>query len=200
MNNPDAAQNDNGRLAPPVRFWHLAIIILVLAALFTGEGADDYKKAEHAGFLLHGKIGISVFFALCLYFVYSFFGPQEFRLPRWFPFTGERLRQTGRDLKMLASFKLPEHKRRQGLAGLVQFFGIMVFSWLAATGTVMYFFLEPGSRASGLLHAVKEAHEVAVVLIPVYLALHVGAVIAHSLSGHQVWREIFFLKNSAEQH
>lgn len=200
MNNPDAAQNDKGRLAPPVRFWHLAIIILVLAALFTGEGADDYKKAEHAGFLLHGKIGVSVFFTLCLYFAYSFFGPQEFRLPRWFPFTGERLRQTGRDLKMLASFKLPEHKRRQGLAGLVQFFGIMVFSWLAATGTVMYFFLEPGSRASGLLHALKEAHEVAVVLIPVYLALHICAVIAHSLSGQQVWREIFFLKNSAEQH
>lgn len=198
-NDPAETQSsDKGHLARPVRFWHLAIIILALAALLTGDGADDYKRVSHVGFLLHGTIGISVFFALCFYFAYSFFGPQEFRLTRWFPFTGERLRQTGRDLKMLARFKLPEHKRRQGLAGFVQFFGMVAFSWLAATGTLMYFFLEPGSKARGLLHAVKEAHEVSVVLIPVYLALHIGAVIAHSLSGHQVWREIFFLKNSAE--
>lgn len=191
---------DKGNLAAPVRFWHLAMIFLVFVALLTGDGADDYKHIEHAGFLLHGRIGVSIFFILCFYFAYSLFGPQEFRLSRWFPFTGERLKQTGRDLKTLTSFKLPEHKRRQGLAGFVQFFGLMVFSWLAATGTLMYVFIEPGSKAKGLLHAVKEAHEVGAPLILVYLALHVGAVIAHSLTGHHVWKDIFFLKNSSSEH
>lgn len=97
---------------------------------------------------------------------------------------------------MLTKFKLPEHKRRQGLAGLVQFFGILVFSWLATTGTLMYFFIEPGSKAQGFVRAVKEAHEVGTALIPVYLALHIGAVLAHSLTGQHVWKEIFFFKNS----
>jgi cytochrome b len=191
-----AGTSQNIPLAAPVRFWHLAMIILCLAALLTGEGADDYKKAEHVGFLLHGGIGVGVFTALCLYFAYGFFGPAQLRLSTWFPFTKERLRQTKDDLLVLTKFRLPEHKRRQGLAGLVQFFGIITFSWLAATGTLMYLFLEPGTKAHGIMGAVKEAHEVGTVLIPVYLCLHVGAVIAHSLTGHQVWREIFFLKGA----
>ncbi|CAK8712709.1 MAG: cytochrome b [Candidatus Electronema aureum] len=197
MNNQqDEIQNGNARLANPIRFWHIAIIVLALAALLTGDLADDYKKVEHVGFLLHSNIGVAVFLTLCFYVAYGLFGPQEFRLSRWFPFTKERLRQTGKDLVMLTKFKLPEHKRRQGLAGLVQFFGILVFSWLATTGTLMYFLIEPGSKAQGFVRAVKEAHEVGTALIPVYLALHIGAVLAHSLTGQHVWKEIFFFKNS----
>ncbi len=47
-----------------------------------------------------------------------------------------------------------------------------------------------------MLHLVKEAHEVGAVLIPLYLSLHIGAVIAHSLNGNSVWREIFSFKKS----
>lgn len=180
-------------LGTPVRFWHLAMIALVVTALLTGDGADDYKKMEHAGFLLHGRVGLTVFTALCLYFLYGLIGPKGHRLYSWFPFTGARLRQTGKDIAVLTRFKLPEHNRRQGLAGFVQFFGLMVFSWLAVTGSLMYFFMERGAKAHGFMHMVKEAHEVGTILIWVYLALHVGAVIAHSLTGHQVWKDIFFL-------
>ncbi len=187
--------NENDRLGNPVRFWHLAMIVLAFAAMITGDGADDYKKAEQAGFLLHGGIGLAVLAALGGYFLHGLIGPQDFRLSSWFPFTAARLRQTGKDIAGLTKFKLPEHRRRQGLAGLVQFFGLMAFSWLAATGALMYFFMERGAKAHGLMHMVKEAHEVGTVLIPVYLALHVGAVIAHSLSGQQVWKEIFFCKS-----
>jgi cytochrome b len=186
-------------LGKPVRFWHLAMIVLVLAALLTGEGADDYKKAEQAGFLLHGWVGLSVFTALFLYFLHGLIGPQGHRLSAWFPFTKARLRQTGKDLAVLTRFRLPEHNRRQGLAGFVQFFGLMVFSWLAVSGSLMYFFMERGVKEQGLMHTVKEAHEVGAVLIPVYLALHVGAVIAHSLTGQQVWQDIFFLKKEPRE-
>jgi cytochrome b len=189
--------NKNIPLAPPVRFWHLAMIILCLAALITGDGADDYQHLEHAGFLLHGGIGVSVFIALCLYIAYGLVGPQMFRLSAWYPFTKERLQQTKNDIAVLSKFKLPEHKRRQGLAGLVQFFGLIVFSWLAATGGLMYLFLEPGVKAHGLMSIVKEAHEAGTAFVPVYLCLHVGAVIAHALTGHHVWKEIFFLKGGA---
>ncbi len=183
-------------LGTPVRLWHLTMIALAVAALATGDGADDYKKIEHAGFLLHGKVGLTVFAALCCYFLYGLLGPQGSRLTTWFPLTPSRLKQTGRDIAGLLRFNLPEHKRRQGLAGLVEFFGLMVFSWLAATGTLMYVFMERGAKAHGPMHAIKEAHEVGTALIWGYLALHVGAVIAHTLSGHQVWKEMFFLKKS----
>lgn len=183
-------------LGKPVRFWHLAMIALVLMAVITGDGAGDYKKVEHAGFFLHGTIGVTVFLALCFYFLYSFLGPQASRLITWFPLTLNRLKQTGQDIAVLFRFKLPEHKRRQGLAGLVEFFGLMVFSWLAVTGTLMFFFMERGAKAQGIMHAVKEAHEVGTALIWVYLAVHVGAVIAHSVTGHQVWKEMFFLEKN----
>ncbi|WP_417910278.1 cytochrome b/b6 domain-containing protein [Candidatus Electronema sp. PJ] len=183
-------------LGNPVRFWHLAMIALVLMAVLTGDRADDYKQIEHAGFLLHGTIGVTVFVALCFYFLYSFLGPQGSRLTTWFPLTLNRLKQTGKDLAVLSRFKLPEHKRRQGLAGLVEFFGLMAFSWLAVTGTLMFFFMERGVKAQGIMHAVKEAHEIGTVLIPVYLVIHVGAVIAHSVTGHQVWKEMFFLEKN----
>ena len=194
-----ATAPETAPLGTPVRFWHVAMIVLVLAAMLTGEGADDYKKLEHAGFLLHGRIGLSIFAALCFYFLYNLIGPQGHRLSGWFPFTKARLRQTGKDLAVLTRFKLPEHNRRQGLAGLVQFFGLMVFSWLAVTGSLMYFFMERGAKAQGLMHTIKEAHEVGTVLIFVYLALHVGAVIAHSLTGNQVWQDIFFLKKESRE-
>jgi cytochrome b len=185
--------SEKAPLGNPIRFWHLAMIILVLAALLTGDGAGDYKTIEHAGFLLHGKVGVTIFTALCCYFLYALLGPQGSRLSTWFPFTKDRLHQTGRDIRVLTQLKLPEHNRRQGLAGFVQFFGLLVFSWLAATGTLMYFFMERGVKAHGFMHLVKEMHEGATVLIFVYLVLHVGAVIAHSLMKDQVWRDIFFL-------
>lgn len=192
------SSHETAPLDTAIRFLHSILIILILAALLTGEGANDYKKVELGGFLFHGRIGLTVFIALCVYLLYGLIGPQGNRLSGWFPFTKERLRQTGRDIAVLTHFKLPEHKRRQGLAGLVQFFGLLVFSWLALTGGLMYFFMERGVKAQGGMHLVKEAHEIGTVLIPVYLLLHVGAVIAHALAGHQVWKDIFFLsrKNS----
>ena len=187
-------------LANPIRFWHLAMIILYLAALLTGEGADDYKNLDHAGFLLHGRIGMTIFLTICFYYAYGLFGPKASRLSRWFPFTPSRLRQVGSDLTVLTRFKLPEHKRRQGLAGLVQFFGIVVFSWLAVTGTLMYFFVTPGTKMEGMLHVIKEGHEVGTALVLVYLALHAGAVLAHALTGHQLWKEIFFVAKASSDH
>lgn len=80
---------------------------------------------------------------------------------------------------------------------MVQFFGILVFSWLALSGTVTALLIDPGSRAGGALHSLMEVHEAGAVLIPIYLCLHAGAVIAHSLSGDHVWKEIFFVRSGS---
>lgn len=182
-----------------IRVWHLAMIVLCFAALFTGDMADDYKKLEgHSGYIIHGCLGMAVAVVVALYIRYGIVGPRQSRFAQWFPFTRERLRQTRSDLAGLLSFKLPEHKRREGLAGLVQFLGMLIFSCIAVTGLLLYFYIEPGSKVKGLLHAVKEGHEVGGVFIPLYLSLHIGAVIAHSLTGNQVWKDIF-LKNGATE-
>ena len=185
-------QYNQGGLSGVIRTWHLVIIILCLSAFLTGDLADDYKKIEHGGFIIHGWLGMATAFALCLYLGYSIIGPRHSRLSQWFPFTRERLQRTGNDLATLLHLRLPEYRRHQGLAGLVQFMGLFILFWLAATGTVMYLFIDPGHKAQGALHAVKEMHEIGEVLVPVYLALHIGAVIAHSLAGNHLWKGIFF--------
>jgi len=177
-----------------IRVWHLAMVVLCLGAWLTGDLADDYEKAGHAGFIIHGWLGMAVAGVVCLYLGYGLVGPRHSRFLQWFPFTRERLRQVGCELAGLARFRLPEHRRHEGLAGLVQFIGMLIFFWLATTGSLLYFFMEPGSKARGVLHAVKEAHEIGEGLIPLYLSVHIGAVIVHSLTGRQVWQEIFFFK------
>lgn len=186
----------NGEAGPDnfVRFWHLAMVALCLAAWLTGDLADDYKKVEYTGFLIHGWIGMAVTVTVCIYLGYGLAGPKQSSFSQWSPFTGEQLRQTWADLAGPVRFRLSEHKSRHGLAGLVQFFGILTFVWLAATGLWMYLFVEPGIKMKGALHAIKEAHEIGEVVIPLYLCVHIGAVIVHSLNGNHVWKEIFFMQ------
>ena len=69
---------------------------------------------------------------------------------------------------------------------------LLVFLGMAITGALMFVMLEPGSKAHGLVHAIKEVHEAGEILIPLYLLIHIGAVVLHSITGRPVWRRIFF--------
>ncbi len=77
---------------------------------------------------------------------------------------------------------------------VVQTFGLLVFTWMGLTGGLMFFLLVPGQEARGVVHAIQEIHEIGEGLIPVFLVLHVGAVILHALSGRHLWRKMIFLK------
>jgi cytochrome b561 len=81
-----------------------------------------------------------------------------------------------------------------GLSGLVQTVGLGAFAWMALTGSLMFFCLTPGYKARGFLHLVKEMHEAVMWLIPIYLGIHVGAVLLHALAGDHRWQRTFFLK------
>jgi cytochrome b561 len=65
---------------------------------------------------------------------------------------------------------------------------------MAVTGSLMFFYLTPGTKAKGFLHPIKEMHEAAEWFIPVYLGIHVGAVLLHALAGDHRWGRMFFLK------
>lgn len=176
------------------RLWHLGVIFLCIAALSTGELADDYKRIDFTGFIIHSRLGIAMAFLLVSYFLYGLAGPRDLRFTSWFPFKKKQLQKTKGDLADLARLKLPAHERRQGLAGLVQFMGILAFCWMGVTGVLFYLLGEPGHKARGLSHGIKEAHEVGVVLIVLYLAAHIGAVIMHALKRDNLWKDIFFFK------
>lgn len=179
-----------------IRMCHLGLMVFGVAAWLTGDAADDYKKYEHVWFTVHGWIGMGLASSISLYFLYCTIGPKKSRFSQWLPYTKKRLQMVRQDIAGLLRFRLPDRPGHQGLAGLVQFFGVLVFMGMTATGALMFVLLEPGSKAAGLVHAVKEVHEAGEILIPLYLSIHVGAVVLHSITGHQVWRRIFFTKES----
>ncbi len=184
---------EKDRLDISTRLIHLGLTITGVAAWLSGYWAEDYKHLHHPGFEIHSLIGISLAFFVALRLGYGIGGPEEVRFTRWVPYTKDRLLLVWEDVVNLLRLKLPERPPRQGLAAVVETFGLMVFGWMAVTGSSMFLFLEPGRKVSGLLHLIKEGHEMGETLIPVFLGIHGGAVLVHALFGDHLWRRTFFL-------
>jgi cytochrome b len=190
----NANKSGSNELEDISRVIHLGLTVFGLSAWATGFLADDYKRMEPLGFSIHSWLGVSFAFFLFLRIGYGFWGSDDYQFAKWVPYTKERLLAVFEDLWTLIKFKLPDRSTHVGLSGLVQTFGLAAFAWMAITGSLMFFYLTPGSKAKGSLHLIKEMHEAAVWLIPIYLGIHIGAVLLHALSGDHRWRRMFFLK------
>jgi cytochrome b len=176
------------------RIIHLGLTVFGLLALLTGWWAGDYKRFHHAGFSLHKWLGLALSFFLAWRLWHGRYGPPEARFSHWVPYTPERLHLVWEDCVNLLRLKLPDRPSHQGLAGLVQTFGLAAFAWMAATGSLMALFLTPGQKAGGFVHALKELHELGPWLIIIFLVIHVGAVTLHARSGQDFWRRMFYLE------
>ena len=176
------------------RFIHLGLTVFGILALITGLWAGDYKLGHHLGFSVHKWLGLTLSFFLAWRIWLGFYGPREARFSQWAPFTPERLKLAGEDFLALLRLKLPERASHQGLAGVVQTFGLAVFAWMALTGSLMALFLTPGRKAGGFVHAIKEMHELGLWLILAFLIIHVGSVTLHAYAGKNLWRKMFFLE------
>ena len=110
------------------------------------------------------------------------------------PFSKQQWRIALEDFRTLLGFKVPERGRHQGLAGLTQVFGLLVFFWMSLTGTAL-FMLGSGVETEAF-EFIEEVHEVGESLIPLYLVLHVGAVILHTLCGKPIWKKMFNYKST----
>jgi len=174
----------------PTRLIHLLLAVLGVAALISGQFAGDYRRAAHLGFDVHRWIGLAVAAALGVRIVWGLVGPGAMRFARWLPVTRARLALVGEDLAALARLRVPVREEHAGLSALVQAVGLAAFLWMAATGSVLFFVLQPGQRAAGWIGVVKELHEGGEGVVIAYVLVHVGAVLVHSLAGHPVWRRM----------
>jgi cytochrome b len=177
------------------RIIHLGLMLFGLLAWLASIWAGDYKRVHHPGFTVHSWLGLGLAFFIALRLLYGVLGPDNVRFTQWVPYTWDRLRLAGEDVLTLLKFQLPDRPTHQGLSGLVHAFGLLVFSWMAFTGTLMFLFLQPGHKARGLLHFLKEIHELGNWGIAIFVGLHAGAVLLHALGGDHVWRKMLFLKD-----
>ncbi|NTW67017.1 MAG: cytochrome b/b6 domain-containing protein [Nitrospirae bacterium] len=177
------------------RLLHLGLACFGLLAWGTGWLADDYKELSHIGFSMHGWLGIGTAVFTGLRLLYGFAGPRPVRFWNWLPVTPARLDLVWEDLRGLSQLQLPDREPRQGLAAVVESFGLAVFTFLSGTGIALFLYLEPGTKARGTMHFVKELHEAGEVLIPLFISVHVGAVLMHALTGRHLWRKMLFLRD-----
>jgi len=169
---------------------HLGIAVFGITAFLTGEFAEDGN--ESLGYLFHAYLGLSLAGFMAVRIIGGLTSSEALSFKSWSPFTKENLSLALEDLRSLLTLNVPDRGRHQGIAGLTQAFGLLIFGWMAITGTGL--FLLASETESSVFEIVEETHEVGESLIPVYLALHVGAVILHSLSGNPVWKKMFSRK------
>jgi len=172
------------------RIVHLSLAAFGITAFLTGEWAEN--GAASTGYLLHAWLGLTLAAFVLLRALEGLIGRAEMRFSTWSPFSRRQWTMALEDLHSLVRLEIPDRRMHEGLAGLVQAFGLTVFAWMGATGTAMYFLT--GRLAHDAFELLEEVHEVGEALVPMYLSLHVGAVLAHSLAGHPVWRSMFPLR------
>lgn len=178
----------------PTRLIHIGLATFGIAAYFTAEGAED--GGDSFGYLLHAYLGLSVATFVLLRLMRGFAGPAQMRFSSWSPFSARQWRRAAEDLKSMFRLKIPERELHEGFAGLVQAFGLLIFTWMAATGTMI--FLTGGVSETELFEALEELHEVGENLVPLYLILHVGGVLFHTLLGTHIWRRMFAVGTSTD--
>ncbi len=179
------------------RVLHLGLVGFGLLALATGEWADDYKEMGGLGFFIHSWIGIGVAFFVGSRFACGILGPADTRFTHWFPYNKKRIKVVVEDIMGLTQFRLPDREPRQGLAGLVESLGLLLFLFLAATGVLLFFIMEPGHKAQGIAHFIKELHEAGEIFLPLFFLVHGGAVILHAMTGNHLWRKLIFLSEKS---
>jgi cytochrome b len=194
MDQPANSRNSEGLDSFTV-FLHFGLMIFGVLAWLTGDWAGDYKKVKHLGFMVHKMLGMGAALFVAGRLFHGFWGPEPARFASWVPCTPERVKMILEDIRGLFTLKLPERAPHQGLAALWETFGLAVFTWMTATGLSMFLFLVPGQKAHGAVRLVKELHEFGEGLVPIFLGVHVGAVILHALMGDHRWRTIFFLQD-----
>ncbi len=187
----------NNELGPFAILIHLGLLAFGLTALLTGLLAGDYKRMMHPGFTVHSWLGMGLAAFACLRLITGIAGPRSVRFLGWIPFTMARIKLAIEDIEGLLKFRLPDRATHQGVAGVVEAFGLAVFFFMAATGAYLYFSLEPGQKPLGFVHDVKELHETGMVLILMFLSIHGGAVIMHALHGNHIWRKMVFISDTS---
>ncbi len=169
------------------KILHLGLAGFGIAAFLTGELAEDGNNSF--GYLLHAYLGLSLGAFMLSRLLFGFTSSGVIRFSSWSFFSRRQWATAFEDVRNLFRLRVPERGPHEGLAGLTQALGLIIFSVMALTGT--WLFVLGGGAESSTFEVIEEIHELGEPLIPLYLALHIGAVILHTVAGKSIWKRMF---------
>jgi cytochrome b561 len=174
------------------KILHSGMAIFGITAYLSAELAEDGSGSS--GYYLHAYLGLSLTAFILLRIFRGFAGPEPMRFSGWSPFSSRQWSLAMQDTRSLIKLQVPERGMHEGLAGLTQAFGLIIFCWMGLTGTGL--FLLGDAPEVRLFEIVEELHEIGESLIPLYLALHVGSVLVHSMAGKPIWQRMWKFRTS----
>lgn len=171
----------------PARLLHLGMAAFGVAAYLTAELAEG--EGGSTGYRIHAYLGLSLAAFVLLRLIAGVTSSGALQFAGWSPFSKRQWSMAIADIRDLFRLRVPERGMHEGIAGLTQAFGLALFAWMGLTGTGIFFL--PGGANGELFEIVEELHEIGEALIPLYLALHVGSVVVHSIAGHPIWQRMW---------
>ena len=169
------------------KILHSGMAVFGITAYLTAEFAEDGFGSS--GYYLHAYLGLSLTAFILLRIIRGFTDPEPMRFSTWSPFSSRQWSLAMQDVRSLIQLRVPERGMHEGLAGLTQAFGLILFFWMGLTGTGL-FLLGDNTKVT-LFEVLEEFHEIGESLIPLYLALHVGSVLVHSVAGKPIWQRMW---------
>lgn len=171
---------------------HLGIVLFGISAFLSGDLSED--GVNSLGYLIHSCLGLSLALIMAIRISIGFTTAEALSFKRWSLFSKQQWKLALEDINTLLKFKTPERDRHQGMSGITQAFGLLIFTWMSLTG-ITIFILGLGEEGEAFKF-VAEIHDVGEILIILYLLLHVGAVLLHTVCGNPIWKKMFNFKSS----
>ena len=169
---------------------HLGLAAFGITAFLTSELAEE--GVASIGYLVHSYLGLFLAAIMTLRIILGLCLLEAISFKNWSPFSAQQWKLALDDFRTLLSLRIPEREKHQGLSGITQAFGLFIFTWMSITGIAL--FMLGSGRESDAYELIEELHEVGETLIPLYLFLHIGAVILHMLYGKPIWKKMFKFK------
>lgn len=184
-NSPDSGAGRENLWPPEARWLHAGIAVGVTIQLFSSLWmTPDWQHADYASFTqllfsFHAWVGLTT--ALFLLWQWLWIATSARVRQQFFPLMGP-WQPVFNDLRLLLHGKLQSPGPASGLAVLIHGLGLLLVSWMALTGTVIFFFLPQGGTPPGvLLQNLIPLHKALSNLVWAYWLGHVVMFIVHLL-------------------
>ena len=173
------------------RWLHAGIAFGVTWQLFSSLWmTPDFQHADYGSvtellFSTHAWIGLTTALFLLWEWLWIFTTPAI--RAQLFPLRGP-WRPIWDDLRALLRGRLRPSGPAPGLAAIVHGLGLLLVSWMALTGTAIFFFLPQGGTPPGaILQALIPLHKALANLVWAYWIGHVAFTLLHALRRDGIW-------------
>ena len=172
----------------------LSIVHQLLVSLIMDE--PKFNRPIETPFLLHQWVGITSLVIVVAFWLWTLARRGESSFGAFLPwFSSARRQAVLADLRAYAAalprLKLPDSAAHTAFANAVHGLGLLIGSFMAVTGLVIYLQMTPEGRIVGIGHLMKELHETGGTLMWIYLIGHGAMALLHQLMGEKILRKMW---------